>query len=269
MNSVRGSKIFYVGIFIGFAGMIVGAVATIIEIPLGGSIMALIFFTVFGLAFGIPFYRLRKGKQLLKTGRRAQGKIVEVWDTNVTINNQPQIGLKIEVTPQTGRPFIAEVKMIISRLQTAYYQPGVPCTVRYNPEDTRTVAIESIGSFDGSVQEYNQLSASDSSPFFPGKSKNEIEKMLPEIDAENQRIKSIGVESKAIIKSVQWTNIYVNGNNTLDYFEIAVIPDNLPAFESTCFAFISSKSKHKYEAGKEIKVKYDPNDKRKITITGT
>ena len=268
MNSGKGNILLYAGILIGFAGMVVGAVATIIEIPLGGSIMALIFFTIFGLAFGIPFYRLRKRKQLLKTGRRAQGKIVEVWDTNVTINNQPQIGLKIEVTPQTGRPFTSEVKMIISRLQTAYYQPGVPCTVRYNPEDTRTVAIENIGSFDGSVQEYNPPS-SDSSPFFPGKSKNEIEKMLPDIDAENQRIKSIGIESRAIIKSSQWTNIYVNGDNTLNFFEIAVTPDNIPAFESTCYAFISSMSKHKYEAGKEIKVKYDPNDKRKITITGT
>lgn len=269
MNSGKGNKLFYAGIFIGIAGMIAGATATIIKEPLGGSIMALIFFSIFGLAFGIPYLRARKRKELLRTGRRAQGKIVEIWDTNVSINNQPQIGLKIEVTPQTGRPFISEVKMIISRLQTAYYQPGMTCTVRYNPEDTKTVAIESIGSFDGSVREFIPLSSSDSSPFFPGKSKKEIEKMLPDIDAENQRIKSIGIESKGIIKSSQWTNIYVNGDNTLNFFEIAVTPDNIPAFESTCYAFISSMSKHKYEAGKEIKVKYDPNDKRKITITGT
>lgn len=269
MNSRKSSKLVYIGIFIGIAGMFTGMAVSIYHEPLGGSILSLIFLIIFGLAFGIPYFRYRKSQNLLKTGRRAQGKIIEMWDTNVTINNQPQIGLKIEVTPQTGRPFVSEIKMVISRLQTSYYQPGMDCIVRYNPDDTKTVAIESIGSANGSVQEFNQTPSSETSPFFPGKSKEEIEKMLPEIESEHNRIRSIGIESAAVIKSCQWTNIYVNGANPLNFFEIAVTPENIPAFESKCFGLISQKSIHKYEPGKVIKVKYDPNNKSKIVITGT
>ena len=134
-----------IGAIIGLMGFIVGAGAAIAAAPLVGSILTLFFIIVFGLGFGIPYLRGRKSKKLLKTGRRADGKIIEMWDTCVTINNQPQIGLKIEVKPQTGAPFISECILIISRLQTSYYQVGVNCIVRYDPENTETVAIESLG----------------------------------------------------------------------------------------------------------------------------
>jgi len=134
-----------IGAIIGLMGFVVGAVVAIAAAPLIGIILTSFFIIVFGLAFGIPYFRGRKREKLLKTGRRADGKIIEMWDTSVTINKQPQIGLKIEVKPQTGAPFISECILIISRLQTAYYQVGVNCIVRYDPEDTKTVAIESLG----------------------------------------------------------------------------------------------------------------------------
>lgn len=133
-----------IGAIIGLLGFLVGAVVAIAAAPVVGSILTAVFIIIFGLAFGIPYFRSRKQNILLKTGRRANGKIIELWDTGITINKQPQIGLKIEVKPDTGAPFIAECIMVISRLQTSYYQVGINCVVRYDPENTNTVAIESI-----------------------------------------------------------------------------------------------------------------------------
>lgn len=277
----KGQKIlYYIGTSIGALGGIIGMAVGIAASPLFGSIFALFFIVVFGLAFGIPYLRSRKRNKLLATGRRADGLITEMWDTGVTINNQPQIGMKIQVTPQMGPPFTSEVIMVVSRLQTAYYQVGVKCIVKYDPEDTKTVAIESLGETMNSQTSSSNYTnyidqfapnlpptTSNTSPYFPGKTQEQIEVELQKIDAESKRIMATGVECKGIIKSCNWTNIYVNGENPLNFFEIVVMPDRQPAFEASCFGLISSASTGKYQPGKEIYVKYDQNDKSKISLS--
>jgi len=136
--------VMYIGIIIGGLGFLIGSVIAIIAAPVQGTIFTLIFIAIFGLTFGRLYLRSRTQKRLLLTGRRANGKIMEVWDTGVTINNQPQIGMTIEVTPDTEMPFRAEVKQVIPRLQTFYYRAGISCIVRYDPSDKSKVAIESL-----------------------------------------------------------------------------------------------------------------------------
>jgi hypothetical protein len=270
--------IMYIGTSIGVLGGLLGMAVAIAAAPLFGSLFSLFFIVVFGLAFGLPYLRGRKRKQLLVTGRQADGKIIEMWDTGVTMNNQPQIGMKIQVTPQTGPPFVSEVIMIISRLQTAYYQVGVNCIVRYDPANTKTVAIESLGDSLGSQSDSSQFNAqtnygsdvpssSNSSPFFPGKTPAQIDVILADIAAESNKILATGIECKGIIKTSTWTNIYVNGENPFNYFEIEVLPDNKPAYEAKCYALISAASQAKYQPGKQIWVKYDQNDTSKISLS--
>ena len=134
-----------IGTIIAILGFTVGAVAAIIASPIIGSIFTLFFIIVFGLAFGLPFLRERKKKKLLATGKTAKGKIVEMWDTGTTINNQPQIGITIQITPDFEPAFTATVVQLISRLQTSLYQVGTPCVVKYDPNNKKTVAIETIG----------------------------------------------------------------------------------------------------------------------------
>lgn len=280
----KGQKIMlYAGTIVGALGGLLGMAVAIAAAPLYGSLLSLFFIVVFGLAFGIPYLRSRKRNKLLATGRRADGLITEMWDTGVTINNQPQIGMKIQVTPQTGAPFTSEVIMVVSRLQTSYYQVGVKCIVKYDPEDTKTVAIESLGSSLGSQSETRTSNnfanykdqfapnlpqpSTNTSPYFPGKSPEQINDILKDIDAESNRIRATGIECKGIIKSCNWTNIYVNGENPFNFFEIVVMPDNMPAFEATCYALISAASTGKYQPGKQIYVKYDQNDKSKISLS--
>jgi hypothetical protein len=253
--------------------------------PLFGSIFSLIFIVIFGLAFGIPYLRNKKRKQLLATGKRANGKIVDMWDTGVTINNQPEIGMVIEVTPDFEPSFKAEVKQVISRLQTSFYQVGVTCVVKYDPNNKKTVAIESLGDSGADdnfgddinqlVEKYKQNALKEAqsgtnfegSPAFPGMNQQQIEEAVVANDKEIKRIMQIGVECKAIIKTSEFTNVFVNQGNPLYSLILEVLPDDAPAYEAKCMGVILTASVPKYQPGKQVFVKYDPEDRSKITIS--
>ena len=266
-----------IGTSIGVLGGLVGMAVAIAASPIFGSIFSLFFIVVFGWVFGGMFLRGRKRKQLLQTGVQANAQIVEIWDTGVTVNNQPQIGMKLRVTPQTGMPYDVETKVIISRLQTAYYQPGASCVVRYDPNDQSSVAVESIGGSAGDLsQQTLRQFGSDASggagmapagTFFAGKAQKQVEEWLMKNDAESQRIMGVGVECKAIVTKNEWMGAYVNGQNTATAFELEVLPDNEPAYKATCYGVIMQSSVPKYQPGKQVWVKYDPDDKSKVTLS--
>ena len=48
--------------------------------------------------------------RILKTGEQRSGKILEVWDTNVTINNNPQVGMLVEVKDKYGKTYQTKYK---------------------------------------------------------------------------------------------------------------------------------------------------------------
>ena len=262
----EGQKImYYIGLSAGILGGLIGMAVAIAAAPVPGIIFSLFFILVFGLTFGRIFLRNMKSKKLLRTGTRANGRIVEVYDTGVTVNNQPQIGLKIEVTPLAGPPFTSEIKLIISRLQTSYYRPGVICIVRYDQNDKKTVAVESIG--ESMSGQDNSFASSEISPYFPGKTKEQIEEIIRGIAEEEKRIRSTGAECKAVIKTSDWTNIYMEGKNEFRFFELVVMPDNMPAYDANCYGLIMQSSLSKFSAGKQIWVKYDPADKAKVILS--
>jgi hypothetical protein len=262
----EGQKIvYYIGLSVGILGGLIGMAVAIAAAPIPGIIFSLVFILVFGLTFGRIYFRGVKAKKLLRTGTRANGRILEIYDTGVTVNNQPQIGIKIEVTPMAGPPFTAEIKLIISRLQTSYYQPGVNCVVRYDPNDKESVAIESLGdSFGG---QNNTFASADISPYFPGKTKEQIEQTVKGIADEEKRIRTAGIECKAVIKTSDWTNIYMDGKNEFRFFELVVMPDNMPAYDAKCYGLIMQSSLSKFSAGKKVWVKYDPADKTKVILS--
>lgn len=277
----KGQKIvYYIGTIIGALGGLLGMAVAIAAAPIPGSILSLFFIVVFGLAFGIPYLRNRKRKQLLETGKKANGKIVEMWDTSVTINNQPQIGMVIEVTPDFEPKFKAEVKQVISRLQTSYYQVGTTCIVKYNPNDKKTVAIESIGGtlggedkfdqeFNSLIEQYKKTANQQfqGSSFFPGMTQQQIEEAVVANDKEVKRIMQVGIECKAIIKSSDFTEVFVNPGDPVYSFVLEVLPDDTPAYEAKCMGVILNPSVPKFQPGKQIYIKYDPEDKNKITLS--
>ncbi len=251
-----------IGLVIGILGGVLGLTVGIMAAPVMGSIMAVIFIGIFGGVYWAFFRPMQQQGKLLQTGIPASGVITKVWDTGVTINNSPEIGLEVQVTPSTGMPFTTKTKTVISRLQTSYYQPGMTCTVRYDPNDTSKIAIESLGTGAGS----GSYGADSGNAGYSQQQVQQIQDELMKQDALNQQIISYGTSAKAIVLSYQDMNIKVNGNNPAVTLQIEVKPDDGPTFNATVKGVIQEASVPKYQPGHEIYVKYDPNDLTKVTM---
>jgi len=91
----------------------------------------------------LPFLRILFPAEI-KNGITAQARVLKVWDTGVSINNNPQVGLLLEVSPLGGSPFQAESKTVVSRLNVALVQPGTTAEVKYDPEKPQRLQILSL-----------------------------------------------------------------------------------------------------------------------------
>src|SRR5512141_2906007 len=56
-------------------------------------------------------------RALMASGETAPATIVRMWDTGVSINDNPRVGLLLDVRPANRAPFQVEVKKVIGRLE--------------------------------------------------------------------------------------------------------------------------------------------------------
>ena len=82
-------------------------------------------------------------KDLQATGVAAEATIVKIWDTGMTVNDDPVIGMEVEVYPAEGEPWKATIpKSLISRLDIPQFQPGQTVHVRFDPQDRSRVGLD-------------------------------------------------------------------------------------------------------------------------------
>jgi len=91
----------------------------------------------------IPFYRIFFPMKI-KNGVKTRAKVLEVRDTGVTINDNPQVGLKLELRTQEGAILQVDAKTVVSRLSAANVQPGVVANVIYDPLKPQRLVVESF-----------------------------------------------------------------------------------------------------------------------------
>ncbi len=118
-----------------------GEIAPLIVIPITLVICAVVL---------VPFVRMAFPAEI-KNGVTAQARVMKVWDTGVSINDNPQVGLLLHITPSTSAAFDAEAKTIVSRLNAALVQPGITAEIKYDPQNPKrlqivTLNVEEIGS---------------------------------------------------------------------------------------------------------------------------
>jgi len=82
--------------------------------------------------------------RLRQTGVSPPATILDVWDTNTTINKSPVIGMRLDVCPGSGPSLSAETTQMVSRLHVSLFQPGVQATVGYDPSDTSKLVVVSV-----------------------------------------------------------------------------------------------------------------------------
>ncbi len=77
-------------------------------------------------------------------GVAAKATILKMWDTGWTVNDDPVVGMRVEVQPDTGAAFQATIKhYTISRIASAQPRIGQVIPVRFDPADPTIVAVDS------------------------------------------------------------------------------------------------------------------------------
>ena len=82
-------------------------------------------------------------KALQKGGERADAVVVQIWDTGITMNNDPVVGLLVEVHPADRPTYETKIpKSLISRVHLPQFQPGSRVAVRIDPANPNHVALD-------------------------------------------------------------------------------------------------------------------------------
>ena len=84
-----------------------------------------------------------EAKRLQTAGTAASARVLEIWDTGITVNEDPVIGMRVEIARPDGSSYDATIpKSLISRLDVPRFQPGAPGRGRRAPQDPAKVALD-------------------------------------------------------------------------------------------------------------------------------
>jgi len=256
----------WIGIIGGIIGMIAGVGAVIATSGKSGIWIGLAMLAVFGgmfyLFYRIFFKPMINAARLQKTGLPGKATIVEVRDTGVTINNNPQVKLMLEVKNSFGQKYNAQCRVLVSRINPNMFMPGMEVPVLIDPKNEQNVVIDYKAGNQSAAT--SQSAAAASLLAHPDKTAWEAE--LVQLQKDNDAILQTGKPAKAIIKKYTWLGAYINGNNPYAELELEVIPENAPAFSGKARGAFSEASLPKYQPGCEIYVKYDLYDNSKVAI---
>lgn len=249
----------WIGLIGGIVGLLVGVGAVIMTAGSMGIYMGLGMLLLFGGMFYL-FYRLFfkpliNASRLQKTGLPGTARILEVKDTGVTINNNPQVKLILEVKNSLGQKYTTQCRVLVSRINPGAYVPGMELPVKIDPKNEMNVVIDFTAG--------NQSTAATAAALpNPEAMKAELEQM----QKDNEAILVSGKPARAIIKKVTLLGVNVNGNNPYVELEMEVLPDNYPSFPGKAKGVIGESALSKYQPGCTVFVKYDLYDNSKVVV---
>lgn len=83
-------------------------------------------------------------RHLKDHGISAEATIVRIWDTGWTVNEDPVIGLQVEVRPKDRPAFQARIeRLLVSPITIPQLQPGKVIPVRFDPDNPAHIAFDS------------------------------------------------------------------------------------------------------------------------------
>lgn len=250
------------GIWIGIVGGLIGfgvGIAAVIKTTgaMGTGIvigMVILFGGMFYLFYRLLFKPMINANRLQKTGIPAKARVLEVRDTGVTINNNPQVKLVLEVKNSLGQKYTTQCRVLVSRINPGAYQAGMELPIRIDPKNEMNVVLD----FNAANTSLSAVTEQQNVAVLQGE--------LEQLQKDNEAISRSGRPARAIIRKYNWLGAYVNGKNPYVELELEVLPDNSLSFSGKARGVISESSISKYQPGCEIFVKYDLYDNSKVVI---
>jgi hypothetical protein len=84
-------------------------------------------------------------RTILQNGIPAQAMIRQVWQTGTFINENPQVGMQLEVRPPGGAPYVAQLNAVVPLINIPQFQPGTVVPVKISPTDASRVELDVYG----------------------------------------------------------------------------------------------------------------------------
>jgi len=122
-----------------------GSMALTLIIIAASCIFTLVILAATGLLIWWIMKRVGPNQNILQNGIPAQATIRQVWQTGTFINENPQVGMQLEVRPPGGAPYVAQVNAVVPLINIPQFQPGTVVPVKISPVDASKVELDVYG----------------------------------------------------------------------------------------------------------------------------
>ena len=230
-------------------------IALAVILPVVITVVVLLFAAVF---VGRLVMNGMKNREVLAHGESAPAVVLKVWQTGTVMNEiNPQIGMLLEVRPTSKPAFQAETKMFVSMVQIPQFQPGAVLQVKYDPQNPTKVAVDAVG---------GSLGAAPAAQTADPARVQALQAMLEQMKTMQNDLEARGIPAPAQILTAANMGVEVNGDNPLMAFQLQVQATDRPPFQASAQGVVGLSAVGKYQPGRTIYVKYDPNDPSKIVL---
>jgi hypothetical protein len=114
--------------------------ATLMETALIAFLLAVFFIIRYFMKAKKSTLKSRETEKMAETVI-SKAIVLSVERTGALINNQPQVKIQLQVTPEKRRNFVTEVKKILSPADVAAIRAGSIIRVKYNPVNTKEISL--------------------------------------------------------------------------------------------------------------------------------
>jgi hypothetical protein len=85
---------------------------------------------------------MSEAREIQRVGERTDAVVIDIWDTGMTLNHDPVVGLLVRVEPSDRAPYEARIdKSVVSRVHVPQVQPGSRVRVYVDPHNPARVAL--------------------------------------------------------------------------------------------------------------------------------
>ncbi len=205
------------------------------------------------VAFGAYFFFTSRAnantRARIQTYTPAPAVIARVEDTGIMMSREPVAKLTLLVTPTDRSYFMTMVEQAFSPFDVHKLVPGAGAQVRFDPKNPNKAVFELAEDGKASVSEKDKQLAS----------------KIAQLE-DYAQLRKNGVEAKAKVQTVTNLNVRVDNVSSVFHVTFDVTPSSGKDFPSETIVAVDDDSVHKLQPGKEMIVKYDPNNKSKLGL---
>lgn len=192
-----------------------------------------------------------RNRALLASGEPAPAVILAASDTGVTVNDSPQVRLRLEVRPPGRPPFQAETTLLVGRLQVGMIVPGMTVQARFDPADPSRVAVESLGG-PGAAPAVGDA--------------GQLHDALLSQERVYEQLRRTGEPAPARILDLTDTGVRIGDGASLLRFGLEVLPAGRPAFRAETQCAVSDASRPRFVPGATVHVRFAGHGSPQVAV---